>query len=85
MSDNKMVLKFTGYTGLDVFCNLLPKAWQTKIVAKRLLKTMKFLGGGITPDCEKSYLIVQMPWGSFHVMDNNGKVEACPHESIPRP
>lgn len=84
LQTKKMVLTFTSYTGLDILNNLLPKMWQTKIVAKRLLKTMKQLGGGIIPDCQKSYLIVQMPWGSFRIKDIKGNIEPCPHESVPK-
>ena len=82
MRGKALVLNFTGYSGWDILLSLLPKSWQTRTVARRYMNFMtpRF---GEPPDPRKTDIVVQMPWGTYRVLDEHGNVEPYPHVSIP--
>ena len=80
-SDRRLVFNFKGYSGLDILLMLLPKSWQTRRVARAWLRALTPTGGG-PPDLKKTDVVVQMPWGSFKVVDHSGNVEPCATEHV---
>ena len=75
-TDRSLVFRFNGYSGLDILSALLPKSWQTRRVAKAWLRALT-PANGEAPDLVKTSVIVEMPWGSFRIVDWAGHVERC--------
>lgn len=64
--NRSLVFTFSGYSGIDVLAAILPKSWQTKRVARAWLKAL----GDV--DLETTVAVIQMPWGSFRIIDKRG-------------
>lgn len=66
-----LCLNFAGYSGFDQIYILFPKRWQTRIVARKWMRALNY------PDPTVTNVMIQMPWGSFKVLDKKGNVEKC--------
>ena len=72
-----LVFGFTGWSGWSIFYMLLPKTWQTRIVARAWLRTLG------TVDLDKTDVLVKMPWGTFRVVNQQGMSLRAPGRGIP--
>ncbi len=60
--------RFTGYAGKDIWLSLLPERWQARMIARRLLKSLY-------PGAAPYTICVQMPTGSYIIVDQAGHIE----------
>lgn len=74
-----LAFTFSGYTGWDCLLGLLPKRWQAKAVAKAWIKNLGFLKE-IPPN---TTMTLNMPFGSFRILDSKGRLEPCRPEYTP--
>ena len=72
-----MGFTFHGYSGVDVLLTILPKAWQSRIVARRWMKAVG------NPDPLVTRLIINMPWGTYRIVDAAGRLERCAKDLAP--
>lgn len=72
VSGRKMVQRITAYTGIDVLRNIMPARWQAKSIAKLLLK-----GDWKDADPATVEMVIELPAGSFKIVDLQGNVEPC--------
>lgn len=71
-----MVFRAT-YTGWDLWRSFMPVKWQAKSLVKLLLKSTWKGADWSTTD-----LVVELPDGSFRVIDAQGNVEPCEKRSV---
>ena len=77
-----LYFNFEGYTGLDILRSALPKKVQTRMVARAWLRSLT-IPGAPRPDPAATPMILQMPWGSYRVLDLKGNFERCAKEVFP--
>lgn len=78
-----IVYRFAGYSGFpDVLLSLLPKLRQVKAIARRILRG-PYKGWNF--ENPFASLQVQMPWGTYRVLDERGNVEPCSSAAGPIP
>lgn len=76
-----MYFNFVGYAGWDLLLALMPKAWQTKRVALAWIK-MATTPDGVRPNLGRTPMVLQMPWGSFKILDYAGNVERVARQNF---
>lgn len=72
-----MVFNFAGYSGWHLLASLLPKKAQARFIAKRWMKSVN------NPDPKETRLVINLPWGSYQIVDAAGHVIVCPRENVP--
>lgn len=65
---HELTFRFGGYSGLDVLATLMPKSWQTRYVARIMLRDE-----WREMDPATTHLLLVMPWGGYRILDRSGR------------
>ena len=70
MKGRALTIKLAGTTGVDSFIEMISKKWLIRRIAKRLMRGM-----WQSADPNATDLLIQTPWGTWRVVDKNGRIE----------